>query len=178
MHLLITGERNAGKSTLIERALGITGVTVGGFKSQANILNGKIEAFVIRPLGHQKIDPPSDSRIGIPGKYNWKGFPETFDTLGVEILKNALSGPEDVLLMDELGFFETEALAFQEKVLECLNQTTKKVIAVVKAMDTPFLEQVKKHPNTHLLTLTVDNREVMLAHVIKWVQEAINERTP
>lgn len=172
MHLLITGKRNIGKSTLIKKALNQSEVSFAGFVTLPHNDLGVLDAFFIEPASNDSADlyPEWASRqIGIPGQENWKAFPETFDSFGVKYIKEALESDRKVILMDELGFFENDAYEFQDTVLACLDQTKKPVIAVVKAVDTVFLNKVRSHANTTLLTVDLDNRDQLLFDVVQWL---------
>ena len=48
--------------------------------------------------------------------------PEVFDTLGAQLIKSAPEG--GIILMDELGFLENDARAFQSTVMRALDGET------------------------------------------------------
>ena len=95
-----------------------------------------------------------------------QGITKAFETRGVEILKNALHHQSDLILMDELGFFEKEALKFQQKVFELLDGGTK-VLGVIKKRSNPFLESIKKRENVMVIEVTLDNRDEILNRLNK-----------
>lgn len=92
-------------------------------------------------------------RYGIPGILSSR-----FDQLGCAILSERFGC--DLLLMDELGPGESEALEFQQAVLACLNGEIP-VYGVLQQGSSEFLEQVKAHPKVHLITVTEENRDIL-----------------
>ena len=60
--------------------------------------------------------------------------------------------------MDEIGFMETRALKFNRRVLE-IPDSDVPVIGVVKPMMKGLPLDVKNHPDTTVLEVTVENRE-------------------
>ena len=60
--------------------------------------------------------------------------------------------------MDEIGFMETRALKFSRRVLE-IPDSDVPVIGVVKPMMKGLPLDVKNHPDTTVLEVTVENRE-------------------
>jgi len=71
-----------------------------------------------------------------------------------------------IVVMDELGFLESQSKAFCEKVLEVLGQEVT-VLGVIKPKNLPFLNQVREHPKVLLYTLTEDNRQEQLEKCLK-----------
>ncbi len=67
--------------------------------------------------------------------------------------------------MDELGFIEKDAAGFQNAVLSTLNGSVP-VLGVVRNMQTPFLDQVRTHPNVDVIFVTKENREEIFHQVL------------
>ena len=60
-----------------------------------------------------------DSFIGrCINENHWVSIPATFDGYGVKLLTDCVKARPDLIVMDELGFFENNAVLFQEKVLK------------------------------------------------------------
>lgn len=171
MHIIITGERNVGKTTVVDKILSKFEVRPTGFRTspyfdKKNRLVGFVmmdpSIFNIESVKHEHI-------IGYSDGVNWEACPETFENYGVSLLEDAIQQKNTIILMDELGFFESEAKTFQQKVIACLDQTDIQVIAVVKKVQTDFLNTVRSHPNTELFQVDYDNRnllpEILLAKI-------------
>jgi nucleoside-triphosphatase len=79
-----------------------------------------------------------------------------FNNLGVRILRDARES--SLIVMDELGFMESEALAFREEVLRLLDGDAP-VLGVLKSKHTPFLDQVRVHTAVKIIEVTEKNRD-------------------
>lgn len=148
MKILLTGEVQVGKSTIIRK------VTerhpdwkIGGFVTVKAPKGAQIpqnwpegqeflpDAVYICRAGK----PLFSSEFGVVGdcgEFGFpKGFPEVFDRVGKRLAEDT-SGCH-LILMDELGFMENEAELFQEAVIETLKSGVP-VLGVVKKKSSPF----------------------------------------
>ncbi len=168
-HLLICGERGVGKSTLIRRLLTHSTRPLAGFVTKrltAADENGFYPIYIYpaaQPECERRNAPGSlvgtcDSRRSIRHS-------EVFDTLGVRYLA---APPESLILMDELGFLENDARAFQAAVLRALDGDTP-VLAAVKPRDTDFLRRVRSHPKAELVLLDEQNRDALYDRLLPWL---------
>ncbi len=166
-HLLICGERGVGKSTLLRRLLAASTRPVGGFVTKRLTIadeNGFYPIY-IHPAAQPEAERSylrenlvgiCDSRSSVPHK-------EVFDTLGVRCLAAA---PENgLVLMDELGFLENDALAFQKAVLRGLDGDAP-VLAAIKPKDTEFLCRVREHPKAEVFWIDAQNRDALYASLL------------
>jgi nucleoside-triphosphatase len=169
-HIFLTGERNVGKSTIISRITAGLDFIPKGF----NTLPGSRSAddgtdyIYILPYGTRL-----DENAGIPpvACRRWdednsgppfSAYPEIFDTLGADILKN--SGGAKLIIMDELGFMEKDAHIFQREVLNRLDGDIP-ILGVIKPKHTPFLDSIRAHENVTTIEVTVENRESVCAEL-------------
>jgi len=169
-HILISGEVGAGKSTLAGRLLEHTRRPVYGFvtKRMPPDENGSCEVY-IHPANTRSFRYTRENLVGACGKTEKRIInTEVFDTVGVKLLQAPAQG---LLLMDELGFMESGALAFCSGVLAALEGEIP-VLAVVKSMETPFLQAVREHKNAKLYYITPQNRAVLyeelLPRILAW----------
>lgn len=165
-HILICGEIGVGKSTLIRRLLLESTRTLGGFITK-RISDGKAAPVYIHPAWQ----PVRERRFGqenLIGTSLGQCFPEVFDTYGVSLLTPQ---PGELLLMDELGFMESNAEVFCNTVLLALSGNIP-VLAAVKKRETRFLSAVKNHPNAEVFEITMQNRDelykLLLPRIRKW----------
>lgn len=150
-HILITGKPGSGKSTLVQYLLDGFGQDWAGFQSiktgscpagplfSINTHPGQICAPISRQL-EDRITP----------------IPETFETTGVDCLRQAITGPEPLILMDEVGRFERncpEFLAQIDRVLDC----EKTVIAVIKKEPLEHLQRLCRRSDIVLIDLDESN---------------------
>ncbi len=66
-----------------------------------------------------------------------------------------------ILVLDECGYLESGAGNFQQAVLRALD-TPIPILGVVRQMTPPsWLDSIRNHPNTKLVTVTQENRDVL-----------------
>ncbi|HHY59028.1 MAG TPA: hypothetical protein GX504_00300 [Clostridia bacterium] len=173
MNLFLTGGIQVGKTTLIKRLIQELGVTVGGFCTARHFAGDRQDGFIIQ-------DITEAGQPGAPFHYiargsretGWQPVPETFETVGVQILAQCLETKKDLIIMDELGHLESGAPLFQEMVHRCLSFPVP-VLGVLKERSTPFLDSIRQRPDVRLVPVTAANREeqygvvrrLLLAHL-------------
>lgn len=150
MLIVITGKPQIGKSTLAQRLL--QGKRAVGMLTYPVIQQNKRVAIEISDLNGRITDraafcPP----VGKP-------IPNVnaFNVAGTKILQTAYHSNANFVLLDELGFLENQALAFQRAAIDLLS-ADKLILAVVKPMQTPFLSAVRGYAS-QIYHLT-DNHE-------------------
>ena len=165
MHVFLTGDIQVGKSTIIRRYLEEhPGLRVGGFLT---VWGGDRRA----PDVTLHIIPADGT--GAPGADNvikrrtGKGmadYPEVYDAAGVRLLQN--SAACDIIVMDEIGPGENEALAFHRAVLETLRGDVP-VLGVVRALPGVLTDAVRACGNVRTVTVTEENREDILQELLR-----------
>ncbi|MEA4966055.1 MAG: nucleoside-triphosphatase [Oscillospiraceae bacterium] len=156
-HILLCGERGAGKSTLIRRLLEENTRPVSGFLTKRLPPDETgFHPIYIHPAGMAAPDCSARNRIGDCNTVVHNVSPEVFNTLGVAYLR---ARPGSILVMDELGFMEAGAEAFVRAVFRALDGDIPVLAAVKARFDVPFLNQVRAHPNADVFTVTEENRE-------------------
>jgi nucleoside-triphosphatase len=170
-HVFLTGERGVGKSTAIRAVtdrLAARGARIGGFKT----VPGPEEtpgrgALYMLPYGADANDPAELSAERLIARRDraasrHEAYAAVFDEVGSDLLLRAADC--DLIVMDELGFMEAEAFAFQAAVLSHLADATP-VLGVVKppsaSKNVDFLARVRERRNVRLLTATRDNRDAL-----------------
>ncbi len=157
-HLFLTGEMGVGKSTLLKKLAAQAAGPLGGFFTVKSD-----QVFSGRPSLHLlSLNEPL-----IPSAANFLTFcgdrgAETarqFDRLGPAALA-AVKSP-GLLVMDELGPHESEALLFWEAVFQALDGPVP-VLGVLQKADSPFLERVRSHPQVKVLEVTGENRDRLI----------------
>ena len=147
-----------GKSTILNRFISShPDLKIGGFKTLTNFDENRdiYRGVYIVPATKFEVDYNKHSHVGTR-THKRDAYPKNFDLRGVEILNS--SGDYDLILMDEIGFMETRALKFNRRVLE-IPDSDVPVIGVVKPMMKGLPLDVKNHPDTTVLEVTVENRE-------------------
>ncbi|MCX7708966.1 MAG: nucleoside-triphosphatase [Clostridia bacterium] len=157
-NIFLTGQKQVGKSTLINGALSQNAFAVGGFKTLPHLTHGERDGFFIRSM---LPDIVTSENILISRKNShggWEAIPATFEQVGVKILEESLKACPQLILMDELGFLENQALNFQRTVMKCLDSPVP-ILGVIKPVHTPFLDSVRSREDVEVLEITIENRE-------------------
>lgn len=167
-NIFLTGEINVGKSTIINTYIEENKKLyqkIAGFKTKEVLEEGNIKGYYIED---QSLKEEDTTMVGInedfPQGKRCRGIPSAFDTKGVEILRSALKSNSSLVLMDELGFFEKDALLFQDKVFEILD-SEKRVLGVIKKRSNPFLDKVKERKDVVLLEVDLQNRKDIIKNI-------------
>jgi len=165
--IFITGERHTGKSTLIKKIWKFLTETfpdiiITGFITvlEQNDENKRILRFIT-------VDT-KENLILAEGKDNNKMCADAgaFDKAATMIKNMKSSGK--MLIIDELGYLESESIRFQREVLELINEASFSII-VVRKMKTFFLDQIRSLNKSILIEVTEENRDNLEGTVKKHI---------
>lgn len=161
MNILITGKRNVGKSTLVHTIIKELNLFYCGFITipYLHYENGK--SYKMVDIRTNEFKPIST----FDGEKN-KGIPEAFSTFGVDCLLRAMQDDSQVVVMDELGRFERLNEDFIDQVNVVLS-SSKTVLAVLKAEDIDYLNQIKKRNDCRVFDLDIISFKEAKEHIIK-----------
>ena len=158
MHIFLTGAVQVGKSTIITKVMYSSGLTVGGFRTSFGPDRGEPDRLLYLYAAGEPpaLDEPHGvvrfvNRIPVP-------IPGRFEALGIPLLRRARAHA-GLILMDECGFLESDAVAFQAEILKTLDGETPVLAAVKNRMDVEFLRQVCAHPRAEVVPINPENRE-------------------
>ncbi|WP_434310811.1 nucleoside-triphosphatase [Hominifimenecus sp. rT4P-3] len=160
-HLFLTGKKQVGKSTLLRKVREALACPEAGFETRPYEINGQKKGYCLHSLLPLK-DISNDCPIVISVSPDRAiAVTETFETLGVEILKKARE-TKGIIILDELGKAERNAKDFCREVFRCLDGPLP-VLGVLQADAGSFPEQVAAHPRVKVWEVTEENREELLA---------------
>lgn len=158
-NIFIEGDIKSGKSFILNNVLKRLNIKFGGFKTLPLYYEGKKIGFKLIDLMNYNEE--------IVALYNFDGNlivnSYVFDDFGVKALENGLKN-YDLIVMDELGFFEDNSEKFKEKVFEVL-KSEKNVIAVIKKKKNDFLNRVSELGT--IFKVENSNREKIIEEIIK-----------
>lgn len=151
-HLLITGKRASGKTTLFnemagiipdnqEPIRGITTYTIPGMYVMLKDNYTGNETVIGRV--HKK-DLVQDRNLMVPVR-------EGFIRFGIPILEEAVHSQQTWICIDEIGFLESENVRYQKVILEAFEK--KRVLAVVQKQKLKFLDELKNREDVYLIDL-------------------------
>lgn len=164
--ILIVGARDSGKTTLIHRLLADSKRPVRGFYTKKRLTDPPgTHSTYLHPawLPLEARICTTDNQVGRWNGQAMQAFPQVFDTLGTFCLTNVPL--EALVVMDELGFLESQAPRFTQAVLETLDGPAQVVAAVKDRPDVPFLRAVLAHPQALVFRLTPDNRQEVFQQI-------------
>jgi nucleoside-triphosphatase len=154
--IFITGERGIGKSTLIKKLWNFLIETfpsreITGFftKIEKNEKDKRVLTFISIDSKEHLILAQSNGE----GMFVEEGAFEK----AAGLLKNIKSDGK-ILIIDELGYLESESIKFQTEVLELISHASLSIL-VVRKMKTPFLDHIRSLDNNILIETTQENRE-------------------
>lgn len=168
-HILISGERGAGKSTLIARLVSAFDGPVYGFCTKRLLepdAEGLYPIYIHRAA--TKAEERSYSEANLAGRCDSRLHDRrtaVFDTLGAAYINEAR--PSGIIVMDELGFMERDALLFQKAVLDALNGDIQVIAAVKARRDVEFLNRVRNSEKADVYDITESNREALYNKLAK-----------
>ena len=172
MHVFLTGERQIGKSRAISRVAEALGRPCYGFRTRfLTRERGASSLYMIPPQGDPTLDEAHMVAELRDGKM--RGLTERFDTLGVALLQEARRHPDGLILMDECGHLEKNALLFQREILACLDGS-EPVLGVLRK-DQAWHAFIKEHPNVRVLTVTEENRSEIDREILTLLRKETEE---
>ncbi|MBE5038622.1 NTP transferase domain-containing protein [Subdoligranulum sp. DSM 109015] len=148
-HLFLTGGRGAGKTTLLKALLPLlcpepvpgvcTRAIPGDGVDLAEVPSGRVTRVGV-------FDP------ALPGPENrMRPVPGGFSGAGVEALDACMESPCPWAFVDEVGYLESQDTAYRDALLRLLDK--KRVAAVLRSQNLPFLNELKARPDACLVDL-------------------------
>jgi len=166
MHILLTGEIQVGKSTIIQRFLSQSGLAADGFLTYWDEDDGGGKSLFLSPYAADlhNVERRLITKGGGYGRFHADALKNVFDEYGCEVLDK--SGKQDIIIMDELGFLESNATKFHWAVMRHISGDVP-ILGVIKPARTKFLNDIRARKNVVIRDVTVENRD----EVLKWVAE-------
>lgn len=170
-HILLCGDVQVGKSTLIRRLLAANRRPVYGF------ITKKLEADPsgFHPIYIHRASTPEEERqweesncIGTCNRRIHNIRLSVFDTLGAQYINEAR--PDGLIVMDELGFMEAESKPFTEAVFQALCGDIPVLAAVKSRLDVGFLNEVRAMPRAEVYWVTEENRDALYGELLPIMQ--------
>ena len=152
-HLFLTGPKRIGKSTVLRRLLEERDISVGGFRTVRIKTENGASVHMIRL---QELEFTDENRIFYRSNGELHLDAADFDRIGCNLLENA--GDFDLVLMDELGPTEAEAMKFRQKVIDTLEGNVP-VYGVLQMADSDFLDQVAAREDVQVIVVDENNRD-------------------
>ena len=162
--VLLTGPPGVGKTTAIMRIMARLPGQAAGFYTSEIREGGRRVGFRLTTL---------DGREGILAHVRIRRGPRVgkygvdlgvLDTLGVDAIHRAVRGA-DYVVIDETGKMELLSPSFKEAVWDAIH-SEKPILATIMSRPHPWADELKRHPDALLLTLTRENRDELVDRVV------------
>jgi molybdenum cofactor cytidylyltransferase len=133
-HLILTGTRGRGKSTLLKKLFPETlpGLTTWAERSQAVYLQEHLTGETTQVGVFDETLPGPENRMAL--------LEEGFISLGVAALERCMESDSRWIAIDEIGYLEALCLPYGKALGKLLEK--KQVAAVVRKQNLPFLEEL------------------------------------
>lgn len=165
---LLTGEPGTGKTTLIREVIAKLRVKAGGFYTEEIRKGGVRQGFKLITLDG---DEAILSHISFSSPYRVSKYGVdigNLDRVGVAAINRAIN-EADLIVIDEIGKMELFSPKFKDAVLKAIN-SSKKVLGTIMLSPNPFADEIKRHPEAKVLTVTRTNREEVLQEIQRWLE--------
>ena len=172
-HIFLTGPKQVGKSTIIQKYLAAHSITCAGFltvKSET-IFPGYRSVHMLDVSNTSNKNAQNNKK---PSKENFLFFcaqvsdaryrqyglsPDPaprFNRIGCQLL-DAIPSDTELIIMDEIGPHEDKAFDFQKTILSYLERDIP-IIGVLQQSDSILFHKIVSHPNVSLINVSLENR--------------------
>lgn len=158
MRFFITGERNAGKSYLVERVKALAKFTGFETRFDENLVELHINFFGGNSF---LIGCRDNGRLRIVEE----GFVSATRLLGT------MEIPSDhILIMDEIGFLEEDSPEFQQAVVSALRRA-RHCLCVLRKGNFSFIGHLKASMGIGSIEITPENREEVYSRIVREIEK-------
>ena len=156
-HIFLTGEKQVGKSTLVSAVLATTKLKYSGLRS-ISVFDEKNDRNVYL-ISASEDSAETPALVGVCSLHHiTQRHPEVFDDVGCRLL-DFRPGTE-LVIIDEIGNMERDALRYSERILSLLDRTDIRILGVLQKMArTDLAAAIRQHPNVRMIEVTPENRD-------------------
>lgn len=168
-HLFLTGEKHIGKSTLLRKVLADYEGTVDGFLTirTKEYLGDHYSVHMCHLKENET--PNEQNLLFLCGKAD-KNATDIFNRLGCNVLFKCSDC--SLIIMDELGPHEADAVQFCEMVLQLLDGSTP-ILGILQQPAESSWPEIVNHPKVEVIALSKDNREdtSLIEHILQKITQ-------
>ena len=175
MHIFLTGAIQIGKTTVLDKTLALLGVTAGGFRTYFGADRRSAHHYLyMSSAAEPRVFTPEHAIVEFgkdaDGKLRRTVLPR-FAELGLQYLAAAPAYP--LIVLDECGRLEQQLHCFHVQVLALLEGDTP-ILGVVRQDAMGWLEEIRRHPNVRLITVTEENRDDLPRQLAEYYRPLLN----
>lgn len=171
MHILIVGNSDTNRAGFVDALLAQLAPKpkLYGYRStkEAEGPDGRAPIYIYPAQGQRQ--QSEKNLLGWCKAKKAQVRPEAF-TQNAFLIEDAK--PDGLLVMDEIGPMESRSPRFCTAVLAALDGDVP-ILATVRDNDTPFLDQVRSHPNAHCFYLTNETAQTEFPRVLSALEEQL-----
>lgn len=161
-HIFLTGERGVGKSWTVRRAAEITGRMCYGFVTR--FPGGERQGAILYMVPPMEAETADEShKVAERRNGRMQPLPGRFDEVGSALLAEARKHPEGLIMMDECGHLEKDALRFRQEILRCLDGDIP-VLGVLRRGQ-EWHREILNHPRVAVLNADGQDHEALAARI-------------
>lgn len=161
--VLLTGPPRVGKTTCIEKLLGLLEVPAAGFFTREVRREGRRVGFDVESLeGRRGVL----ARVAHPGPFRVGRYGvdlESFEAVALPALEEGLASGA-LLVIDEIGKMELFSEAFKIMVSRAF-ESPQALVGTVMVGGPPFVRRLKAHPASRVVEVTAENRDALPARL-------------
>jgi nucleoside-triphosphatase THEP1 len=165
--LFLTGEPRIGKSTLMEKVIDElrkhSDIEVTGFLTR-DIRNGDSERVGFETV---TVDGRRRGQLAVKlGSGSYELNSQTMEEVVLPTLKEGISLPRGLLVIDEIGPIQLKNPEFQKLIGVAMEKTSISIFGIVAAAGHPFLEHIHHHIRSKVVHVTAANRDSLVDQIV------------
>ncbi|MBU5484712.1 nucleoside-triphosphatase [Clostridium sp. MSJ-11] len=165
-NIFLTGEKNVGKSTIVEKILQSLSSSIGGYSTEF-IMKNNLKHFYLTSLSHK-----GNKTLMAIGDHSIKKiikiYEYAFNVFGAGLILDSIH-TKDVIILDEIGFIENDCDEFKASVIKALD-SKKIIIGVLKNYNGEFINYIKDRKDVILFNINEENREEIPKIIIDMIR--------
>ena len=163
---VVMAEKQVGKTTLVKKILEKKQTNVCGYFTQ-RYLELADESGLYPIYIHSINEKPildDNHIIGLCGNGKHYTNHDVFNSLGVDLITT--NNPNDLIILDEVGFLEMNAEKFKNKIFEILSSDNPVLIMLKQRLDIELLRKIKENENIEFIEMNENNRDEICEYLL------------
>lgn len=166
-NIFLTGEKGIGKTTIIYKILDHLNCDVDGYTVKP-IVHGTLKDFYIT-----SIKDDTKKALMATGDITKRKiiniYEDSLNNFGAELINNCIK-TNDIIVLDEIGFIESNCNNFKNAITSALN-SNKVVLGVLKEFNGDFINNIRSRDDVILFVVNQKNRAqipVVILNILRY----------